>query len=317
MPDALAATAARLRALMPGFPDTYDIATVPPDGPGWVRLDAVPVADWCADARERNNPHRLASLAAMSVGGALVHAVLARVTAGLALDTRAWDVAADALAVHRAAAGHIDRVAALRPVAWVVAGDEAARSPRGGSAAGSPARDVPGAAGASAADGGDVGPSAHDEAEPARVFPDEAALLDAVAAAAVATLAPLLRDVRAATRFGLVPLWNAAADTVRLTARVRAPLRRKGTPPDPRARADRRARGARRTGPRPRLRRAPARSGRARARPGRVLPRLPHRPARRAAVGRALHDVPAAARAGARAPLCGLPGRDQSSAPVR
>ena len=37
-------------------------------------------------------------------------------------------------------------------------------------------------------------------------FPDEAALLDAVAAAAVATLAPLLGEVRAATRFGLVPL---------------------------------------------------------------------------------------------------------------
>jgi ferric iron reductase protein FhuF len=50
------------------------------------------------------------------------------------------------------------------------------------------------------------------------VFPDEAALLDAVAAAAVGTLAPLLDEVRAATRFGLVPLWNAAGDAVRLTA---------------------------------------------------------------------------------------------------
>jgi hypothetical protein len=51
-----------------------------------------------------------------------------------------------------------------------------------------------------------------------RVFPDEAALLDAVATAAVGTLAPLLDEVRAATRFGLVPLWNAAGDAVRLTA---------------------------------------------------------------------------------------------------
>jgi ferric iron reductase protein FhuF len=50
------------------------------------------------------------------------------------------------------------------------------------------------------------------------VFPDEAALLDAVATAAVGTLAPLLDEVRAATRFGLVPLWNAAGDAVRLTA---------------------------------------------------------------------------------------------------
>jgi hypothetical protein len=52
------------------------------------------------------------------------------------------------------------------------------------------------------------------------VFSDEAALLDALAAAAVATLAPLLRDVRAATRFGLVPLWNAAGDAVRLAAEM-------------------------------------------------------------------------------------------------
>jgi len=51
-----------------------------------------------------------------------------------------------------------------------------------------------------------------------RVFPDQAALLDAVATAAVGTLAPLLDEVRAATRFGLVPLWNAAGDAVRLTA---------------------------------------------------------------------------------------------------
>ncbi len=199
MPGPLADTAARLRALVPGFPDTYDVETAAPDGPGWTRLDAVPVADWCADARERGNPHRLASLAAMSVGGALAHAVLARVTAALALDTRAWDVAADALAVHRAEAGHIDRVALLRPVAWVVAGEEAVPGDDGSGRAGPPP------------DGGSDGAGL-------RVFADEAALLDAVGAAAVGTLAPLLREVRAATRFGLVPLWNAAADTVRLTA---------------------------------------------------------------------------------------------------
>jgi hypothetical protein len=177
--DPLAETAARLRALVPGFPDTYDVVPRAETGPGWFRIDAVPVAVWCAEARERGNPRRLASVAAMAVGGALAHAVLARVTAALALDTRAWDVAA--LAVHRAQASHIDRVA-VRPPAWVVAGDPATVS--------------------------------------VRVFPHESALLDAVAAAAVATLAPLLRDVRAATRFGLVPLWNAAGDAVRLTAEM-------------------------------------------------------------------------------------------------
>ena len=212
MPDPLAETARRLRALVPGFPDTYDVVPVStePTGSGWVRLDAVPIAGWCADARERGNPRRLASVAAMAVGGALAHAVLARVTAALALDARAWDLAADVVTVHRAPAGHLDRVAVRSP-AWVIVGDPAAPADalRGG-----PARGV--GAGPRAAAGG--GP--RHGGSPVRVFSDEAALLDALAAAAVATLAPLLRDVRAATRFGLVPLWNAAGDAVRLTAEM-------------------------------------------------------------------------------------------------
>jgi hypothetical protein len=183
MNDPLAATAARLRALVPRFPDTYDIELSVPNEPDWYRLDEVPVARWCADMRVRGNPRRLASVAGMFVGGALAHAILARVTAAIALDTRAWDLGGDAVAVHRAPAGHLDQVA-VRPPGWVVAGDPEAGAPS------------------------------------VRVFPDEAALLDAVAAAAVATLAPLLRDVRAATRFGLVPLWNAAGDAVRLTAEM-------------------------------------------------------------------------------------------------
>ena len=198
MPDPLAETAARLRALVPAFPDTYDVVLGEVSGPGWVRLDAAPVARWCAEARETGNPRRLASVAAAAVGGALAHAVLARVTAALAVNGRAWDLGADALTVHRAPEGHLDRVA-VRPPAWVVAGDPAAPSP----AAPSPAA---------------PSPAAPSPAALVRVFPDEAALLDAVAAAAVATLAPLLDEVRAATRFGLVPLWNAAGDAVRLTA---------------------------------------------------------------------------------------------------
>jgi len=198
VPDPLAETAARLRALVPAFPDTYDVVLGEVSGPGWVRLDALPVARWCAEARERGNPRRLASVAAAAVGGALAHAVLARVTAALAVNGRAWDLGADALTVHRAPEGHLDRVA-VRPPAWVVAGDPAAPSP----AAPSPAA---------------PSPAAPSPAALVRVFPDEAALHDAVAAAAVATLAPLLDEVRAATRFGLVPLWNAAGDAVRLTA---------------------------------------------------------------------------------------------------
>ncbi len=232
----LAETAARLRALVPGFPDTYDIVPVStghaPTGPGWVRLDAVPVAEWCAEARQRGNPRRLASVAAVAVGGALAHAVLARVTAALALDTRAWDVAADAVTVHRAPAGHLDRVAVTAPV-WVVAGDPAAPGAAPGSSDGTrPAGGCGSRAGVGSRAGGgsragvgsragagrDAAPRA--DAPSVRVFPDEPALLDALAAAAVATLAPLLNDVRAATRFGLVPLWNAAGDAVRLTAEM-------------------------------------------------------------------------------------------------
>jgi hypothetical protein len=219
--DPLAETAERLRALVPGFPDTYDVipltADKPPAGPGWVRLDAVPVASWCAEARERGNPRRLASVAAMAVGGALTHAVLARVTAALAVDTRAWELAPHAVTVHRAPAGHLDRVA-VRPPAWVVAGDRAAPTDAlGSSARGLRSTAVPEATAGpqvGVGSGVGVGPSA------IRVFPDEAALLDAVAAAAVQTLTPLLGDVRAATRFGLVPLWNAAGDAVRLTAEM-------------------------------------------------------------------------------------------------
>jgi hypothetical protein len=62
--------------------------------------------------------------------------------------------------------------------------------------------------------------AAHADAD---VVPDLPALLDRVAAAAVATLRPLLDAVRTATRYGLVPLWNSAADAVR-SAATYAPL---------------------------------------------------------------------------------------------
>jgi Ferric iron reductase FhuF-like transporter/FhuF 2Fe-2S C-terminal domain len=183
-------TAERLRRLVPGYPDAYAVETVVPAGPGWFALDAAPVEDWCGAARGQANPRELASVAAMSVGGALAHAVLGRVTAALALDGVAWDVTAANLVVHRRAEGYLDRLA-LRD---------------GGRTA--PGEPSPGAA---------PRPGPADGAGPARPAVPPA-VLDAVAAAATATLTPLLARVRAATRFGLVPLWNAAADTVRITA---------------------------------------------------------------------------------------------------
>lgn len=173
----LSGTVELLRGLRPDYPDAYGVHIGVPDEPGWWSLaDAVPhVADWCARAREQDNPARLASVAATAVGGTLVHAVLGRVTAALVLERRAWDVHAARLAVHP----ETERVA-LRDASLLVLPDDPA--------------------------------AGHPDAE---VLPDLPALLDRVAAAAVATLRPLLDAVRAATRYGLVPLWNSAADAVR------------------------------------------------------------------------------------------------------
>jgi hypothetical protein len=178
--SALAATVDRLRRLLPEYPDAYAPRIGVPDEPGWTPLaEAAPhVAGWCARARERDNPAGLDSVAASTVGGALTHAVLGRVTAALVLDRRAWDVRAAHLAVHP----DDGRLAVCDATLLVLPDDPAAGRP-------------------------DV-----------QVLPDLPAMLQRVAADAVATLRPLLDAVRAATRYGLVPLWNSAADAVRGTA---------------------------------------------------------------------------------------------------
>jgi hypothetical protein len=183
--SALATTVERLRGLRPEYPDAYAPRIGVPNEPGWSSLaDALPhVAAWCAQAREQDNPARLASVAATTVGGALVHAVLGRVTAALVLDHRAWHVGAGHLAVHPDS-GRL----AVRDASLLVLPDDPV--------------------------------AGHPDAE---VLPDLRALLDRVAADAVATLRPLLDAVRAATRYGLVPLWNGAADAVRGAAHY-APL---------------------------------------------------------------------------------------------
>jgi hypothetical protein len=178
--EALAATVERLRGLRPEYPDVYAPRIGVPPEPGWSTLaDVVPhIGGWCARARERDNPARLASVAAMTVGGAFVHAVLGRVTAALVLERRAWDVRAAHLAIH----AETELLAVRGATLLVLPGDPAAGEPG------------------------------------TEVAPDLAALLHRVAADAVATLRPLLDAVRAATRFGLVPLWNTAADSVRSAA---------------------------------------------------------------------------------------------------
>jgi hypothetical protein len=183
--SALAATVETLRGLRPEYPDAYAPRIGVPAEPGWSSLaDVVPrVGAWCAQAREQDNPARLASVAATTVGGALVHAVLGRVTAALVLDRRAWDVRPGHLSLHPDT-GRL----AVRDASLLVLPDDPA--------------------------------AGHPDAE---VLPDLPALLRRVAADAVATLRPLLDAVRAATRYGLVPLWNSAADAVRGAAHY-APL---------------------------------------------------------------------------------------------
>ncbi|OZM76278.1 hypothetical protein [Pseudonocardia sp. MH-G8] len=175
--SALAATVERLRGLRPAYPDTYAVRIGVPPEPGWRSLPeaAEDVAHWCARAREQDNPGRLASVAATSVAGTLVHAVLGRVSAAILLERRAWDVRPGRLWVHPDT-GQV----AVRDASLLVLPDDAAA--------------------------GDPG---------VEVVADTAALLDRVAGAAVATLGPLLDAVRAATRYGLVPLWNGVADAAR------------------------------------------------------------------------------------------------------
>jgi hypothetical protein len=185
----LRGTEERLRALRPEYPNAYAVRAGVPAEPGWQSLAAVTaaeVADWCALARERDNPARLASVAASSVAGQLTHAVLGRAVAALLLEHRSWDVHAANLALRRVDDGGV-HVAVCDGRLLVLPDD--------------PAAGLPGVT----------------------VLPDLAALVDRVAAAAVGTLAPLYAAVRAATRYGMVPLWNGASDAV-LSAAAYVPL---------------------------------------------------------------------------------------------
>lgn len=181
----LACTQARLRALRPDFPHAYTVQVGVPDSPGWLGVHdllAGGVGPWLDVWMRRVDSGGRASVAAVRVIGSLAHVVVGRLTAALVLDRRAYDVRAGNLAVRHDADGVIDRVAVRRSTVTVLPDDDAAGMPA------------------------------------VVVAPDLPALLDEPARQAVAILAPAIDELRALSRFGVVPAWNVVADSVLSTA---------------------------------------------------------------------------------------------------
>lgn len=182
----LADTAARLATVRPEYPHVWSVAPGVPDEPGWVGLGDVladgSIAAWYDRALQRETTAGIASVAAVRVIGMLAQAVLGRLTAALVIDSRAHDVTATNLVVRLDEDGYLDRVAVRSPQVAVLPDDPAA---------------------------------AHPDAE---IRADVDALLDHAASAAVAVLNPVIAQVRAVSRFGVVPAWSVAADSVLGTA---------------------------------------------------------------------------------------------------
>lgn len=175
----LGATQERLRGLRPGYPHVYAVQVGVPDEPDWYGVDEVladgTVTDWWEQA------HALlgsSSVAAVRVVGRFGHSLLGRAMAALVLERRAHDVSPENVALHLDEDGRVDRVAVRRATVGVLPGDPAAGSPD------------------------------------AVVLPGEEALLDWVAQRAIGTLTPVVDQLRVASRFGVVPQWNALADAV-------------------------------------------------------------------------------------------------------
>jgi hypothetical protein len=182
---ALLRTQERLRALRPEFPGACTVRVGVPDDLGWLGLDALTaekIACWWSGWMRRDSTGGRGAVAAVRVVGGLAHAVLGRLTAGLVLDRRAYDIRAANLAVHHDDAGQLDAVAVRRPTLAVLPDDDAAG-----------AADVV-------------------------VAPDLLSMLDEPARHAVAILGPVIDELRALSRFGVVPAWNVVADSVLSTA---------------------------------------------------------------------------------------------------
>ncbi|MGH3822793.1 MAG: (2Fe-2S)-binding protein [Pseudonocardiaceae bacterium] len=179
-------TQRRLRTVRPDYPHLYAVEVGVPAGDGWVGLAGAiadgTITNWYTAALRRESAAGLASVAAVGVVSMLAHAVLGRLTATLVLDRRTHGVSAENLAVHLDEDGYVDQVAACSPTVCVLPDDKAADDPH------------------------------------AVVRPDLTVLLDETATQAVATLTPVIDQVSAASRFGIVPAWNVVADSVLSTA---------------------------------------------------------------------------------------------------
>ena len=116
--------------------------------------------------------------APVRVAGALAHAVAGRMTAALVVDRRSPVLEPAATVVRPDGAGHLERVAVTSPAIALLAGDPAADHPD------------------------------------ALALPDEESLLRWAAGTIVGTLSPLFTELRAVTRFGIVPMWNMVGDSV-------------------------------------------------------------------------------------------------------
>ena len=112
------------------------------------------------------------------VAGALAHAVAGRMTAALVIGSRSPVLGPATAVVLADGEGGLARVATRSPTVALLAGDPA---------------------------------GAHPDALP---MPDRAALLGWAARTVVGTLTPLFAELRARTRFGLVPMWTTVGDSV-------------------------------------------------------------------------------------------------------
>lgn len=184
-----------LARLCPDNPHVYAPDLVPEPGLTWHTVaDAAPRT--YAVAREGEGLS--APVAAARAGAMLAHAVLGRVTAAVVTLRRAYDVGPGDLLLHLGADGTAERVALTVPGVAVLPDD--------------PAAGLPGVT----------------------VVPDLATLLDRVAEQAWAALAPVLGDLHARSRYGLVQLGDLCADAVRGTG-TSAPFLAGGRVPEQRA----------------------------------------------------------------------------------